>query len=69
MFMQGRKCFYMMCKNCCKEKIFREILDCKGKGFCIFIVIIDLYYIYIYVGSYINLGLLFFLLDNYIYRY
>ncbi|XP_078317177.1 tRNA-dihydrouridine(16/17) synthase [NAD(P)(+)]-like isoform X2 [Crassostrea virginica] len=27
---RGRKCTYMMCKNCCKEKTFREILDCKG---------------------------------------
>ncbi|XP_061191189.1 tRNA-dihydrouridine(16/17) synthase [NAD(P)(+)]-like [Saccostrea echinata] len=27
---RGRKCSYMMCKNCCKEKTFREILDCKG---------------------------------------
>lgn len=27
---RGRKCSYMMCKNCCKEKTFRETLDCKG---------------------------------------
>lgn len=47
--MQGRKCSYMMCKNCCKEKTFRETLDCKGKGFCIFIAITDLHYIYIYI--------------------
>ncbi|XP_048762368.1 tRNA-dihydrouridine(16/17) synthase [NAD(P)(+)]-like isoform X2 [Ostrea edulis] len=27
---RGRKCSYMMCKNCCKVKTFRETLDCKG---------------------------------------
>lgn len=67
--MQGRKCSYMMCKNCCKEKTFRETLDCKGKGFCIFIAITDLHYINLYAGSHINLGLLFLLPDNYTYRY
>lgn len=26
----------MMCKNCCKEKTFREILDCKGWSLLLF---------------------------------
>ncbi|KAG6442593.1 tRNA-dihydrouridine(16/17) synthase [NAD(P)(+)]-like [Manduca sexta] len=26
----GGKCVYQLCKKCCKEKCFKEVLDCKG---------------------------------------
>lgn len=31
---KGSKCAYQLCKSCCREKTFNEVLDCSGHRFC-----------------------------------